>query len=296
LEEMGKFFKTLISSVKSFKSPSKHKAAAKDQRLALSQEDRNASYRKDDDDQTDVMVNPNLRLCFRGRLKSLAFSSSQEDQGFVLNPSSLSLSDPCLLHSQKKGCLWSLSKSSSRNREIAIHITSPDAVESGETQEKQGKEEEQEQKEKQEKQKELEKPSSTDPELHSSIEPPRAEFRIDEHRLLLERSSSKKIQRAFRSYQVFTDVEPLHRAGFFVISRLGLGCHAFPNRFRIHQGFTVNMQAMQVVPDSVYVLRFGVVRLGLGFSCFRGLFNGGFCLRSLLSSNQNLYELDFRCR
>ena len=52
---MGKFFKTLISSVKSFKSPSKQKVV-EGQCVSFTQEDRNVSRRKEDKDQTNAMV------------------------------------------------------------------------------------------------------------------------------------------------------------------------------------------------------------------------------------------------
>ena len=60
---MGKFFKTLISSVKSFKSPSKQKVV-EGQCVSFTQEDRNASRRKEDKDQTNVMVTSKTSLVF----------------------------------------------------------------------------------------------------------------------------------------------------------------------------------------------------------------------------------------
>ena len=116
--------------------------------------------------------------------------------------------------SQKKGykdrCLWSLSKSSSRNRDTIVNITSLDLVEDNGIQDKPEKLDEQEKKENNSPLKSI--PS----ELHSSKELSKTELIVQETHWQLERVASTKIQTTFRCYLVCS-------ASLYMLFYLGLG-------------------------------------------------------------------------
>ena len=116
--------------------------------------------------------------------------------------------------SQKKGykdrCLWSLSKSSSRNRDTIVNITSLDLVEDNAIQDKPEKLDEQEKKESNSPLKSI--PS----EFHSSKEVPKTDLIVQETHWQLERVASTKIQTAFRCYLVCS-------ASLSMVVYLGLG-------------------------------------------------------------------------